>query len=610
MMLRRLMSGGLPSLTHRGTAPCCRLITRPFSQAAQQQYQQYQQYAETDAMQTQTQLDQQPISPPSPPPFTPAASRQTQTNGYADRTNGDGHPYGQTNGSDPYASTSDPYATEYSGRRYEEAQQPVRRGGFGFTGVERAERGVGTRDKMAMAGVNLRQIQWGNEEIVPFQKNFYVEHPSVTQRSNEEVKSFLQSLEISVRGNPPIPKPIYSFDEAGLPDYIMQEVEKSNFDKPSPIQSMGWPVALSGRDMVGVAQTGSGKTLAYLFPAVLHINAQPPLRSGDGPVVLVLAPTRELAVQIQKEALKFGQSSSIMSSCVYGGVSRYGQANELRRGVEIVIATPGRLLDFLEQGVTNLKRVTYLVLDEADRMLDMGFEPQIRKIVSQIRPDRQTLMWSATWPKDVQALARDFCREDPVKIVVGGHELQANKDITQVIEVVPEVDKRNRFFEWIKENASQKEKMLVFCETKRGCDQLCRELRYQQYDAAAIHGDKEQRDRDRILNDFKTGRCNFLIATDVASRGLDIKNIDYVVNYDMPKNAEDYIHRIGRTGRAGAKGTAFSLFAYDYYTPEKVRMARELCKVMEDVDQTPPSELMDLGRVGGGYRSSPPGRRR
>ena len=217
-------------------------------------------------------------------------------------------------------------------------------------------------------------------------------------------------------------------------EYVLSAVRAANFTDPTPIQAQGWPVALSGRDVIGLADTGSGKTLAFLLPAVVHINAQPYLQPGDGPIVLVLAPTRELACQIQKECIKFGSSSKIKNTCVYGGVPRGPQIRDLRAGVEIVIATPGRLIDMLEGGKTNLKRVTYLVMDEADRMLDMGFEPQIRKIVSQVRPDRQTLMWSATWPKDVQQLANEFLK-DPVQVQIGSADLHSNKDITQIIDI-------------------------------------------------------------------------------------------------------------------------------------------------------------------------------
>merc|ERR1712010_102750 len=197
--------------------------------------------------------------------------------------------------------------------------------------------------------------------------------------------------------------------------------------------------------------------------------------------------------------------SRIKITCVFCGVPKYQQQRDLRGGVEVVICTPGRMIDMLESNTTNLRRVTYLVMDEADRMLDMGFEPQIRKVVSQIRPDRQTLMWSATWPKEIQRLARDFCREDPVKLTIGSEELTGNPDITQQIEVVGDYDKRDRFMSWMRNTVGPDEKILVFTETKRGADSLCRELQYQQFAANAIHGDKEQRQRDRILGEFRTG---------------------------------------------------------------------------------------------------------
>ncbi|GMF59360.1 unnamed protein product [[Candida] boidinii] len=300
----------------------------------------------------------------------------------------------------------------------------------------------GGNDRYSDFGSNLQKQEWDLDTLPKFTKNFYNEHPDVTKRSDEEITKFRNDNEMTIHGTD-IPRPITSFEEAGFPDYVLKEVKAEGFASPTSIQCQGWPMALSGRDMVGIASTGSGKTLSYCLPAIVHINAQPLLQQGDGPIVLVLAPTRELAVQIQKECSKFGQSSRIRNTCVYGGVPKGQQIRDLARGVEICIATPGRLLDMLESGKTNLRRVTYLVLDEADRMLDMGFEPQIRKIVDQIRPDRQTLMWSATWPKTVQSLARDYLK-DYIQVNVGSLELSASHNITQIVEVVSEFEKRDR----------------------------------------------------------------------------------------------------------------------------------------------------------------------
>lgn len=256
-----------------------------------------------------------------------------------------------------------------------------------------------------------------------------------------EVEAYRRQNEITVKDD--APKPIQSFEELELPDYVKTEIDKQGFTNPTPIQAQCWPIVMSGKNIVGIAQTGSGKTLAYILPAIIHINNQPELKRGDGPIALVLAPTRELAQQIQQVTTEFGYSSYIRNTCVFGGAPRGGQARDLERGVEIVIATPGRLIDFLESGKTNLSRCTYLVLDEADRMLDMGFEPQIRKIIQQIRPDRQTLMYSATWPKEVRNLAEDFlCDYEQVNI--GSLELCANHNIEQFVDVCTEYEKDDK----------------------------------------------------------------------------------------------------------------------------------------------------------------------
>jgi len=433
--------------------------------------------------------------------------------------------------------------------------------------------------------------------VRPIAKSLYREHPEVARLGAEERGELMRQLGAAIEGHASPPAPLMRFDQAGFPAPILQCIEELGFPAPTPIQAIGWPVALSGFDMVGLAQTGSGKTLAYLCPAFAHIAAQPPLDDGDGPVALVLAPTRELAVQIQAEAFRLAEAMGVREAVVYGGVQRRGQVQELRRGCEIVIATPGRLLDLLEGGATNLKRVTYLVVDEADRMLDMGFEPQLRRIVSQIRPDRQTLLWSATWPREIQHLAADLCLENPLKVIVGTTVSRANPDIKQEVHLVRDLDKRQRFFDWLHEACppgGDSPRILVFTDTKRGADALCRELRGERFQAAAIHGDKEQRQRDGALHQFRTGKVHILVATDVAQRGLDIKDIRYVVNYDLPKTVEDYVHRIGRTGRAGAGGTAVTFFGCDYPTPDRLRMAKGIAGAMRDAGQEPPEQLRAL----------------
>ncbi|KAI4096705.1 MAG: hypothetical protein LQ344_000845 [Seirophora lacunosa] len=438
----------------------------------------------------------------------------------------------------------------------------------------------GSGDKMANLGAGLKTQNWDMATMPKFEKSFYKEDPAVTNRSERDVEAFRKLKEITIQGKH-VPRPVENFDEAGFPKYVMDEVKAQGFPHPTAIQSQGWPMALSGRDVVGIAETGSGKTLTYCLPAIVHINAQPLLSPGDGPIVLVLAPTRELAVQIQQEVTKFGKSSRIRNTCVYGGVPKGQQIRDLSRGVEVCIATPGRLIDMLESGKTNLRRVTYLVLDEADRMLDMGFEPQIRKIIGQIRPDRQTCMWSATWPKDVRQLASDYLH-DYIQVNIGSMDLSANHRITQIVEIVSEFDKREkmtRHLERIMES-DKDAKILLFTGTKRVADDITRFLRQDGWPALSIHGDKQQNERDWVLNEFKTGKSPIMVATDVASRGIDVKNITHVLNYDYPNNSEDYVHRIGRTGRAGSKGTAITLFTTDSMVENELLRPRRTAGVL------------------------------
>ncbi|XP_022949584.1 DEAD-box ATP-dependent RNA helicase 20-like isoform X2 [Cucurbita moschata] len=361
-----------------------------------------------------------------------------------------------------------------------------------------------------------------------FEKNFYIEASSVVEMTDREVEEYRKRREITVEGRD-VPKPVKSFRDVG-------------------------------------------------FPA-----------PGDGPIVLVLAPTRELAVQIQQEATKFGASSKIKNTCIYGGVPKGPQVRDLQKGVEIVIATPGRLIDMMESHHTNLRRVTYLVLDEADRMLDMGFDPQIRKIVSQIRPDRQTLYWSATWPKEVEQLARKFLY-NPYKVIIGSPDLKANHAIRQHVDIVSENQKYNKLVKLL-EDIMDGSRILIFMDTKKGCDQTTRQLRMDGWPALSIHGDKSQAERDWVLSEFRSGKSPIMTATDVAARGLDVKDVKYVINYDFPGSLEDYVHRIGRTGRAGAKGTA-----YTFFTAANARFAKEVIAILEEAGQKVSPELAAMGR--------------
>eukprot|EP00099_Drosophila_melanogaster_P004519 NP_001189182.1 Rm62, isoform I [Drosophila melanogaster] len=467
-------------------------------------------------------------------------------------------------------------------------------GGGGGFGDRRGGGGGGSQD------LPMRPVDFSN--LAPFKKNFYQEHPNVANRSPYEVQRYREEQEITVRGQ--VPNPIQDFSEVHLPDYVMKEIRRQGYKAPTAIQAQGWPIAMSGSNFVGIAKTGSGKTLGYILPAIVHINNQQPLQRGDGPIALVLAPTRELAQQIQQVATEFGSSSYVRNTCVFGGAPKGGQMRDLQRGCEIVIATPGRLIDFLSAGSTNLKRCTYLVLDEADRMLDMGFEPQIRKIVSQIRPDRQTLMWSATWPKEVKQLAEDFLG-NYIQINIGSLELSANHNIRQVVDVCDEFSKEEKLktlLSDIYDTSESPGKIIIFVETKRRVDNLVRFIRSFGVRCGAIHGDKSQSERDFVLREFRSGKSNILVATDVAARGLDVDGIKYVINFDYPQNSEDYIHRIGRTGRSNTKGTSFAFF-----TKNNAKQAKALVDVLREANQEINPALENLARNsrydGGGGRS-------
>jgi len=467
-------------------------------------------------------------------------------------------------GSSSYGGSSRGGSSSYGGSsRYGD------KGGFG-----------GPMNKNSQPGGRLRRPDWSSVQLVPFRKNFYQEHPSVTARNPQEVAAFLASKEITVKGTN-IPNPLSSFDQAGLLPAIQQTIQKAGWSTPTPIQAQGLPMALSGRDVVGIAQTGSGKTGSFILPAIVHIAAQQRLARGDGPICLVVVPTRELAQQVAEVAQQFGVPVNVRNCCVYGGAPKGPQLRDIERGAEICIATPGRLIDFLEMGKFNLRRTTYLVFDEADRMLDMGFEPQIRKIVEQIRPDRQVLMWSATWPKEVRQLAEEFLH-DYIQVNIGALQLSANHMILQIVDVCAEHEKETKLGKLLGDIMQEKDnKTIIFTETKKKVDELVRKMKYDGWPAKGIHGDKSQQEREWVLADFKGSRTPILVATDVASRGLDVSDIKFVINFDYPQSSEDYVHRIGRTARAGASGTA-----YTFFTQNNSKQAKDLVEVLREANQT------------------------
>lgn len=468
-------------------------------------------------------------------------------------------------------------------------------GGFGGGGG-------GQQRNRDQQDINLNKPIWNPSQMKEFEKKFYNEANNLTSRNPQLLNDFLKVNNVSVAGAEFI-KPILEFKDADLPNNFVDKFYEKSFKKPTPIQSMCWPTLLSGNDLVGVAQTGSGKTLGFIIPILVHIQnnkryIQEMSRSRDeapGPVALVLAPTRELAIQIQQVAEEFERSSGIRNICIYGGASKGGQASQIRRGAEIYIATPGRLLDFLKEGTVSLNKCTYLVLDEADRMLDMGFEPQIRKIIEQIRPDRQTAMFSATWPKEVRKLAEDFITQY-IHITIGSAELAANPKITQHVEVLEEGMKETRLREILGDIMRARDaKTIIFAETKRKVDYYSKLIREMGQHCLSIHGDKKQQEREWVLQEFRKKPKSILCATDVAARGINIEDIKYVINIDYPMAAEDYIHRIGRTARSSNTGTA-----YTFITRENSRHVPQLINVLKDANQFVSEQLQGLSR--GGFR--------
>ncbi|XP_065860313.1 DEAD-box ATP-dependent RNA helicase 24 isoform X1 [Euphorbia lathyris] len=433
-------------------------------------------------------------------------------------------------------------------------------------------------------------------EYESFSKDFYEEKPSISGMTEEDVAEYRKSVAIRVSGFD-VPRPIKTFEECSFSQQLMNAIAKQGYEKPTPIQCQAMPIVLSGRDIIGIAKTGSGKTAAFVLPMIVHIMDQPELQKEEGPIGVICAPTRELAHQIYLEAKKFAKSQGIRVSAVYGGMSKLEQFKELKAGCDIVVATPGRLIDMLKMKALNMLKATYLVLDEADRMFDLGFEPQIRSIVGQIRPDRQTLLFSATMPRKVEKLAREIL-SDPIRVTVGEVGM-ANEDITQVVQVIPSDAEK---LPWLLEKLPgmiDDGDVLVFASKKATVDEIETQLVQKGFKVAALHGDKDQASRMETLQKFKSGVFHVLIATDVAARGLDIKSIKSVVNFDIARDMDMHVHRIGRTGRAGDKdGTAHTLI-----TQKEARFAGELVNSLIAAGQNVPPELMDLAMKDGRFRS-------
>ncbi|MCE2802746.1 MAG: DEAD/DEAH box helicase [Gemmatimonadota bacterium] len=346
-----------------------------------------------------------------------------------------------------------------------------------------------------------------------------------------------------------------TFADLGLSAPMLASLARAGYERPTPIQAQAVPLALKGRDLMGLAQTGTGKTAAFTIPIIERLLGGPKRTRA-----LILTPTRELCQQVEASFQKYGEGTGLDVISIYGGVGYEPQTAALRAGVDVIVATPGRLIDHLEKQHVIFDDLEVLVLDEADRMLDMGFAPQINKIVAQIHPYRQTLLFSATMPPEVEALARKYLRKP--QVVQVGRRSQAAATVRHYVYPVPK-HKKTELLVHLVQSLDAEDSVLVFTRTKHGADRVVQHLAEAGYSADALHADKSQGQREQALARFKAGTTKILVATDIAQRGLDISGITHVINYDVPQQAEDYVHRIGRTGRAAKEGDAFTFMCAD-----------------------------------------------
>jgi ATP-dependent RNA helicase RhlE len=410
------------------------------------------------------------------------------------------------------------------------------------------------------------------------------------------------------------------FTKLGLSPSVLEGVRAAGYITPTPIQLRGIPLVLAGRDIIGSAQTGTGKTAAFALPILTRLE-----RHAPGPRALILEPTRELAAQVETATRDFARFTDLKVSVVYGGVGYGRQMDDLRAGVDVLAATPGRLLDHLERGTVRLDKVQFLVLDEADRMLDMGFLPDVRRIVDKCPRQRHTSLFSATIPPQIETLIQ-WAMHKPETIEIGARRTPA-ETVKHVIYPVSDSQKSDLLLELLRRVNFNS--VLIFCRTKHGADRIAGLLKRNNHAVAVLHSNRTQREREQALQGFRSGRFEVLVATDIAARGLDIADVSHVINYDVPQHPEDYIHRIGRTGRAEAHGDAFTImvaedaghvFAIERFISQKIPRVKlenfdyRYTAVFEESKPGQPQGgfpgKVRGGRIRGGYHFAPGGRRR
>ncbi|MDA8536137.1 DEAD/DEAH box helicase [Alphaproteobacteria bacterium] len=400
--------------------------------------------------------------------------------------------------------------------------------------------------------------------------------------------------------------PAVNFDSFGLPELMLATLAREGLVSPTPIQEMSIPLLLEGRDLIGLAQTGTGKTAAFLLPLMTHLGYSAAVRAGQPPKALILAPTRELANQIEQNVSKLSADLNIRHLAVFGGARYDAQIRGLRRGVDIVVATPGRLEDLMDRGAFDPSGITHFVLDEADHMLDLGFYPPIKRIAGSLPRNRQTMLFSATMPPEIETLAKQFLT-DPAHVKAPQTGITADK-VTQLVTLMAESDKRDRLCDILNEQDTGQS--LIFVRTKRRADALAKFMEVRGFAVDALHGDMRQTLRQKVLRNFRSGQLRALIATDVAARGIDVAGLSHVINFDLTDTPESYVHRIGRTGRAGLGGLAISFCAPDERNKLGAIIAAVGARVeLFELDGTPVTDFKAGGGASRGRGRPPQGAR-
>eukprot|EP00892_Ulva_mutabilis_P001353 jgi/Ulvmu1/11218/UM072_0055.1 len=463
---------------------------------------------------------------------------------------------------------------------------------------------VTEEDQVALREIQpLDAVDHSRIAYASFKKAFYDESPDIFVLDDSEVTEIRRARQIHVSGED-VPKPVTSFEQCGFPAKLMAAIKQAGFQIPTEIQAQVLPAALSGRDILGIAKTGSGKTAAFLLPLAVHVEAQPRVRPGESPVALCLAPTRELAEQIHREARRFGKPFHLRCCAAFGGLQKHGQVRELQGGSEVAVATPGRMIDLVQSAACDLRRVTLLVVDEVDRCFDLGFEVQVRSLVRATRPDRQTLLFSATLANKVRHLVREALTAE-VQVTVG-RSGAANADVRQEVLLMANAEQKRQWLQARLPRLVDDGQVLVFVNRRAEVEDIVGLVEAAGMKAGGIHGDIDQYSRMDILKRFKAGTVHVLVATDVAARGLDVRSVKAVVNFDTAASIDTHVHRVGRTGRAGDRdGAAISLLM-----PHETRMAAAIAGSLQLAGQDVSKNLHDIAMKDKNYRQAHGGGRK